>query len=230
MLRLIRGPPEDFRLKFRHGPQWYELPLYNCRWVAAQQHHGQQGEEEPMNSTRHSDPAERSALMRLFYRNWRPTRLGRWVNRFACWWSGLGLPPRFQAVLEVRGRTSGSRRSNPVVIATVEGKRYLVSVLGPGSDWVRNVEAAKWRRRYPPGTPTPRSPRGSAAGAKSTNPPRVRANRVERSTALPAYRQRAAVRLGGGRRALSRVPDRSLMKATCPDNSGLPTESPASWT
>jgi hypothetical protein len=29
-----------------------------------------------------------------------------------------------------------------VVIATVEGNRYLVSMLGEGSDWVRNVEAA----------------------------------------------------------------------------------------
>jgi len=29
-----------------------------------------------------------------------------------------------------------------VVIATVEGKRYLVSMLGPESDWVKNVEAA----------------------------------------------------------------------------------------
>jgi hypothetical protein len=29
-----------------------------------------------------------------------------------------------------------------VVIATVDGKRYLVSMLGPGSDWVKNVEAA----------------------------------------------------------------------------------------
>jgi hypothetical protein len=29
-----------------------------------------------------------------------------------------------------------------VVILTVEGKRYLVSMLGPGSDWVKNVEAA----------------------------------------------------------------------------------------
>jgi hypothetical protein len=28
------------------------------------------------------------------------------------------------------------------VIATVEGKRYLVSMLGPTSDWVKNVEAA----------------------------------------------------------------------------------------
>jgi hypothetical protein len=95
-----------------------------------------------MNCSRHADPAERRALMRLFYRNWRPTRLGRWANRFSGWWSGLGLPPRSMAVLEVPGRTSGHRRSNPVVIATVEGKRYLVSMLGPGSDWVKNVEAA----------------------------------------------------------------------------------------
>jgi deazaflavin-dependent oxidoreductase (nitroreductase family) len=95
-----------------------------------------------MNHSRRSDPAERSALMRLFYRNWRPTRLGRWVNRLMCWWSGFGLPPRFQAALEVHGRTSGRRRSNPVVVATVESKRYLVSMLGPESDWVKNVEAA----------------------------------------------------------------------------------------
>ena len=61
---------------------------------------------------------------------------------FACWWSGLGLPPRSQAALEVQGRTSGRRRSIPVVIATVEGKHYLVSMLGPESAWVKNVEAA----------------------------------------------------------------------------------------
>jgi hypothetical protein len=99
-------------------------------------------ERNPRNSSRHSDPAESSRLIRQLYRNWRPTRLGRWVNRFACWWSGLGLPPTFQAALEVNGRTSGRRRSNPVVIATVEGKRYLVSMLGPESNWVKNVEAA----------------------------------------------------------------------------------------
>ena len=94
-----------------------------------------------MNTSTNSDPAERG-LLRFFYRNWRPTRLGRWVNRLSCWWSGLGLPPRFQAALEVRGRRSGRIRSNPVVIASVEGRRYLVSMLGPGSDWVKNVEAA----------------------------------------------------------------------------------------
>jgi deazaflavin-dependent oxidoreductase (nitroreductase family) len=93
-----------------------------------------------MRNSTHSDPAERSPLLRLFYRDWRPTRIGRWINRLASWWSGLGLSSRV-AVLEVRGRASGQRRSTPVVIATVEGKRYLVSMLGPGSDWVKNVEA-----------------------------------------------------------------------------------------
>lgn len=95
-----------------------------------------------LNNFRSPDPAERRALLRLLYRDWRPTRLGRWVNRFWCWWSGLGLPPRIQAALEVRGRTSGRRRSNPVVIATLNGKSYLVSMLGSESDWVKNIEAA----------------------------------------------------------------------------------------
>jgi deazaflavin-dependent oxidoreductase (nitroreductase family) len=95
-----------------------------------------------MSSSVHDDPAERSTLMRLFYRDWRPTRLGRWVNRLQGWWSGLGLPPNLMAVLEVHGRQSGRTRSNPVVIATVAGERYLVSMLGRRSDWVRNVEAA----------------------------------------------------------------------------------------
>jgi len=95
-----------------------------------------------MDNSRHSDPAERG-LLRLCYRNWRPTRLGLWVNRLNCWWSGLGLPPRLQAALEVRGRTSGRIRVNPVVIVSVKDRRYLVSMLGPGSDWVKNVEAAQ---------------------------------------------------------------------------------------
>ena len=80
--------------------------------------------------------------MRLFYRDWRPTFPGRWVNRLNCWWSGLGLPPRFQAALEVRSRVPGRMRANPVAVATVEGQDYLVSMLGPNSDWVKNIEAA----------------------------------------------------------------------------------------
>jgi len=94
-----------------------------------------------MSNAAYSDPAERSFLLRLFYRDWRPTGIGRWINRLAARWSALGLSAR-DAVLEVPGRASGQRRSNPVVIATVEGNQYLVSMLGPGSDWVKNVEAA----------------------------------------------------------------------------------------
>ncbi len=96
-----------------------------------------------MSEVLQRDPAERGAVTRLFYRDWRPTRLGRWVNRFEGWWAGLGLPPNVMASLEVRGRRSGRRRANPVVIATVAGNDYLVSMLGSRSDWVRNVEAAR---------------------------------------------------------------------------------------
>jgi deazaflavin-dependent oxidoreductase (nitroreductase family) len=94
-----------------------------------------------MNASLGTDPAERT-FYRVFYRNWRPTRVGRWVNRFAGWYSGLGLPPSILGALEVRGRTSGRLRSNPVVITTVDRKRYLVSMLGPRSEWVKNVQAA----------------------------------------------------------------------------------------
>jgi deazaflavin-dependent oxidoreductase (nitroreductase family) len=94
-----------------------------------------------MSNETHVDPAERNAVRRLFYRDWRPTRLGRLANRVAGWSSALGLSKR-AAVLEVRGRASGRPRSTPVVIAAVDGSRYLVSMLGPGSDWVKNVEAA----------------------------------------------------------------------------------------
>ncbi len=94
------------------------------------------------NRVEHRDPADRNLLLRLSYQNWRPTRFGHWLNRAQGWLAGLGMPPSYQVVLEVPGRVSGRTRSNPVVIATVQGERYLVSMLGEGSDWVKNVEAA----------------------------------------------------------------------------------------
>ena len=130
------------RLRRTEDDHAVPVPLSDRRWVAVPQPPRRASSTEPMSSSTHPDPAERSAFMRLFYRGWRPTRFGRWVNRFQCWWSGLGLPRRFMAALEVRGRASGRRRANAVVIAGVEGNRYLVSMLGPRSDWVKNVEAA----------------------------------------------------------------------------------------
>jgi len=88
------------------------------------------------------DPAERRPILRFLYRGWRPTRLGRVVNRIAAFWTVHGPSSQTTAVLEVRGRSSGRTRSTPVVVASVGGTRYLVSILGPGSGWVKNVEAA----------------------------------------------------------------------------------------
>ena len=87
------------------------------------------------------DPAERG-VFRLFYHDWRPTRLGRIVNRMTGWGASHRRSPPYLQTIEVRGRTSGKTRSTPVVVTTVAGERYLVSMLGGRSEWVRNVEAA----------------------------------------------------------------------------------------
>ena len=93
-------------------------------------------------ATIYHDPAERSGYLRLFYRDWRPTRLGRLVNRVWAWLSGLGLTPRVLLTLQVKGRRSRRLRTTVLVVARHDGQRYLVSMLGEGSDWVRNVRAA----------------------------------------------------------------------------------------
>ena len=88
------------------------------------------------------DPAERTAFNRLFYRNRRPTWLGHWVSQVFCWWARLGLPPQSWVALRVRDRVSGRMRQDAVVMATVAGHRYVVSMFGTISDWVHNLEAA----------------------------------------------------------------------------------------
>jgi hypothetical protein len=87
------------------------------------------------------DPAEHSAFNRLFYRNRRPTWVGHWVSQFFCWWARLGLPPQSWVALRVRDRVSGRLRQDAVVIPTVAGQQYVVSMFGSISDWVHNLEA-----------------------------------------------------------------------------------------
>jgi deazaflavin-dependent oxidoreductase (nitroreductase family) len=86
------------------------------------------------------DPAEGGHL-RLFYRDWRPTRLGKLVNACWAWVAGMGLTPQILLTLEVKGRRSGRFRQTVLVVAKHDGQRYLVSMLGDGSEWVRNVRA-----------------------------------------------------------------------------------------
>ena len=88
------------------------------------------------------DPAERRAFNRLFYRDRRPTRLGHWVSQLFCWAARAGLTPRAWVSLDVRDRASGRVRSDAVVVPTVGGARYVVSMFGSISDWVQNVDAA----------------------------------------------------------------------------------------
>jgi deazaflavin-dependent oxidoreductase (nitroreductase family) len=44
--------------------------------------------------------------------------------------------------LEVVGRKSGKIISLPLVVAFVDGQRYLVSMLGDDVQWVRNIRAS----------------------------------------------------------------------------------------
>jgi F420H(2)-dependent quinone reductase len=89
-----------------------------------------------------TDPAEQRRDLRLFYRGRRPTRLGKIVSGAQAWLSGIGLMPPILLTLQVRGRHSGRPRTNVLVPASVGGQRYLVSMLGDGSEWVKNVRAA----------------------------------------------------------------------------------------
>jgi hypothetical protein len=53
-----------------------------------------------------------------------------------------GVASNYLVTLEVTGRKSGRIFSLPVVIAIVDGQRYLVSMLGDNVAWVRNARAA----------------------------------------------------------------------------------------
>src|SRR5215468_12688501 len=76
------------------------------------------------------------------YAGGRPNWLATILNRCSAALHALGIAPNYLVTLEVRGRRSGRTTSLPLVMAVVEGERYLVSMLGAEVDWVRNVKAA----------------------------------------------------------------------------------------
>jgi hypothetical protein len=87
------------------------------------------------------DPAEHGYL-RFFYRDWRPTHLGRIVSGTYAWLSGLGLTPKVLLTLQVKDRETGRLGSTVLAVANHQGHRYLVSMLGDRSEWLQNVRAA----------------------------------------------------------------------------------------
>lgn len=82
------------------------------------------------------------SLAKWLYRSGRPNWLATVLNRCSAAVHALGIAPNYLVTLEVRGRRSGRTTSLPLVMAMVEGERYLVSMLGANVDWVRNVKAA----------------------------------------------------------------------------------------
>jgi hypothetical protein len=67
------------------------------------------------------------------------------VNRAWAAVVSSGVASNLYATLEVTGRKSGRTVSLPVVVAVVDGERYLVSMLGEHVQWVQNVRAAGGR-------------------------------------------------------------------------------------
>jgi len=89
---------------------------------------------------------KKGAFRRWMYRGQRPNWLARALNRVDVALSSLGVASDYGlATLEVTGRTSGRTISLPVAIVAVEGRRYLVSMLGENVQWVKNVRAAGGR-------------------------------------------------------------------------------------
>jgi deazaflavin-dependent oxidoreductase (nitroreductase family) len=80
--------------------------------------------------------------LRWLYRGGRPSRFGRALNRLSAVMFSAGIMPSRVATLEITGRKTGRPVSFPVVIADYRGERYLVSMLGTNTNWVRNLTAA----------------------------------------------------------------------------------------
>lgn len=86
-----------------------------------------------------------NGITRWLYRGQRPNWIAMVTNRVSAAIYALGIAPNYLAALEVTGRKSGRTITLPVVIAIVDGQRYLVSMLGENVSWVKNVRAADGR-------------------------------------------------------------------------------------
>jgi deazaflavin-dependent oxidoreductase (nitroreductase family) len=85
----------------------------------------------------------------------KPSAIESLFNRCFGFLVGLGLGPKYNYLLQVRGRKSGKLYSTPVDLLEIDGKRYLVAPRGR-TQWVRNAESVgeialkkgKWRQSF----------------------------------------------------------------------------------
>ena len=86
-----------------------------------------------------------SDFTRWLYRGQQPNWMARIMNGATAALASTGIAANYLETLEVTGRKSGRIFSLPVVLAVVDGQRYLVSMLGDNVSWVQNVRAASGR-------------------------------------------------------------------------------------
>jgi hypothetical protein len=79
---------------------------------------------------------------RRMYAGGRPNRTARFLNGLSAKIFSLGLSPHWAVTLETVSPESGKHLVLPLVIASYHHREFLVSMLGQGSQWVRNVRAA----------------------------------------------------------------------------------------
>jgi hypothetical protein len=92
------------------------------------------------------------SLHRWMYPDGHPNRLAKVLNRGSAILHSLGIYPNYFVTLEVVGRKSGTVISFPLAMTVMNGGRYLVSMLGWETNWVRNVKAAEGKARLRHGT------------------------------------------------------------------------------
>ncbi len=87
------------------------------------------------------------AFKRWMYRGGHPNKLAQIINTGWAFIHSLGIFPDYLVTLEVVGRKSGRMISFPLAMIIMNGERYLVSMLGEETNWVRNVKAAGGKAR-----------------------------------------------------------------------------------
>jgi len=70
-----------------------------------------------------------------------PSGVERVFNKVFGLLVGLGLAPRYNYLVEVRGRTTGRVYAAPINVLEMAGRRFLVAPRGR-TQWARNAEAA----------------------------------------------------------------------------------------
>jgi deazaflavin-dependent oxidoreductase (nitroreductase family) len=87
------------------------------------------------------------AFKRWLYRGRHPNIVAKILNRGWAILHSLGIFPDRFVTLEVVGRKSGKPVSFPLAMTVMNEERYLVSMLGEETNWVRNVRAAEGKAR-----------------------------------------------------------------------------------